>query len=416
MKEQPQINLTIKKRFFNECYLPYLRIKERLLVLYGGAGSGKSVFGVQRTVIKCSKERRKVLVIRKVTNTIRESIFAEFKKCLSSFKLLDYCKVSESNFSIKLPNGSEFIFKGMDDPEKIKSISGIDDILIEEATELTIDDFSQLNLRLRSKKGNNQIVLMYNPTSKANWVYKMFHEGEPPKSCKVVHTTYKDNKFLPQSYVNSLMDMMNTNPTYFKIYALGEFATLSKTVFENWEVSDFDIQDLFKSGLDAKHGMDFGFSQDPTTVVSVIPDMENKILYIYDELYEKALTNREIYDRLVYRGLHKRRVIADSADPKSIEELKRLGIYKIKGARKGKDSIQHGLQFLKQFKIVVHPKCTNMKMELENYTYKKDKKTNEYLNEPVDEFNHLIDALRYAVEEIMPRNRARALNKALLGL
>ncbi|MED1431129.1 MULTISPECIES: PBSX family phage terminase large subunit [Bacillus cereus group] len=416
MKEQPQINITIKKRFFNECYLPYLNIKERLLVLYGGAGSGKSVFGVQRSVIKLLKNKRKMLVVRKVTNTIRESIFAEFKKALSTFGILEHCKISESNFSIKLPNGSEIIFKGMDDPEKIKSIQGLDDILIEEATELTLDDYSQLNLRLRSKKKNNQIVLMYNPTSKANWVYKMFHETKPPKSCKVVHTTYKDNKFLPQTYIDSLHDLMRTNNAYYKIYALGEFATLSKTIYENWEVSDFNVMDLFKSGLKSYHGMDFGYSQDPTTLVCAIPDMKNKILYIYDEHYEKAMTNRDIYNMLSYKQYTKQRIIADSSEPKSIEELKRLGIYRVKPARKGKDSINHGIQFIKQFKIIVHPKCEKTKLELENYVYKKDKSTNEYTNEPIDNFNHILDALRYALEEVMPRNRARSMSKALLGL
>ncbi|RWQ72940.1 PBSX family phage terminase large subunit [Bacillus cereus] len=412
----PEIKLTIKKRFFNECFLPYLKIPERLLVLYGGAGSGKSVFGVQRTVVKCLKEKRKVLVVRKVTNTIRESIFAEFKKALSSFGLYDHCKITESNFTIKLPNGSEFIFKGMDDPEKIKSISGIDDILIEEATELTVDDYSQLNLRLRSRKGNNQIVLMYNPTSKSNWVYKMFHEGKLPESCKVVHTTYKDNKFLPDSYIKALEDMMHTNPVYYKIYALGEFATLSKLIFTNWEKSWFDPYVHFKEGRKAHFGMDFGFSEDPTTLVSVIPDMQRKILYIFDEHYEKGMTNKDVFDMIVNKGYIRQRIIADSADPKSIEELKRLGVSKIKPSRKGNDSVLHGIQFIQQFKMVIHPSCTAIIEELENYTYEKDRKTNEYINKPIDKFNHILDALRYALEDVMPRGRVSTMEKTALGI
>lgn len=262
--------LTIKKRFFNPTYLDYPlpngetvnlldHYKTRTIVLYGGAGSGKSRFGVQRTVLKAMKfPNRKVLVIRKVTSTIRDSIFAEFKGVLSQFKILQYSKVVETNFTITLPNGSSFIFKGMDDPEKIKSISGIDDIIIEEATELTLDDFSQLNLRLRSRKPHNQLLLMYNPVSKANWVYKTFHETTPPENTIVVHTTYKDNKFLPQSYIDNLHDMMKVNPVYYKIYALGEFASLGKTVFDNWRVEDFNYMSLIRLGHRAYFGLDFG--------------------------------------------------------------------------------------------------------------------------------------------------------------
>ncbi|MDA1658814.1 PBSX family phage terminase large subunit [Bacillus cereus group sp. TH153LC] len=301
-------------------------------------------------------------------------------------------------------------------PEKIKSISGIDDILIEEATELTVDDYSQLNLRLRSRKGNNQIVLMYNPTSKSNWVYKMFHEGKLPESCKVVHTTYRDNKFLPDSYIKALEDMMHTNPVYYKIYALGEFATLSKLIFTNWETSWFDPYAHFKEGRKAHFGMDFGFSEDPTTLVSVIPDMQRKILYVFDEHYEKGMTNKDVFDMIVNKGYIRQRIIADSADPKSIEELKRLGVSKIKPSRKGNDSVLHGIQFIQQFKMVIHPSCTAIVEELENYTYEKDRKTNEYINKPIDKFNHILDALRYALEDVMPRGRVSTMEKTALGI
>ncbi|MDR5022732.1 PBSX family phage terminase large subunit [Bacillus thuringiensis] len=411
-----EIKLTIKKRFFNECYLPYLRNTSRLLVFYGGAGSGKSVFAVQRQIIKLLEEKRKLLVVRKVTNTIRDSIFAEFKKGLSSFNILQHCKVSESNFSIKLPNGSEIIMKGTDDSEKLKSISGIDDIMIEEATEITLDDFSQLNLRLRSRKKNNQIVLMFNPVSKSNWCYKRFFEKGAPPDCTIVHTTYKDNKFLPQSYIDALLEMMHSNPVYYKVYALGEFATLSKLIFTNWEKSWFDPYVHFKEGRKAHVGMDFGFSEDPTTLVSVIPDMQRKILYIFDEHYEKGMTNKDVFDMIVNKGYIRQRIIADSADPKSIEELKRLGVSKIKPSRKGNDSVLHGIQFIQQFKMVIHPSCTAIIEELENYTYEKDRKTNEYINKPIDKFNHILDALRYALEDVMPRGRVSTMEKTALGI
>lgn len=422
-----QGKLTIKKRFFNKAYLNYElpdgnkvnlldHYKTRQIVLYGGAGSGKSRFGVQRTVLKAMKyKNRKFLVIRKVTSTIRESIFAEFKGVLSQFNVLSYCKVSESNFVIKLPNGSEFIFKGMDDPEKIKSISGIDDIVIEEATELTLDDFSQLNLRLRSRKPYNQILLMYNPVSKANWVYKMFHENGTPPDTIVAHTTYKDNDFLPKDYIDNLHNMMNTNPTYFKIYALGEFASLGKVIYTNWREAEFSVPQLIKEGHRAYFGLDYGYTNDPSAFIGVVVDNVNKKIYVFDEHYEKGMVNSDIRQMLINKGYAREVITSDSSEPKSIEELKRSGINRIKPARKGKDSVIHGIQFIQQYELIISPRCVNFKLEIDNYTWQKDKSTNEYINKPIDEFNHLLDALRYALEDVMPRNRMRSLSRQMLG-
>lgn len=407
----------IKKRFFNDVYLQYLRNQHRVTVFYGGAGSGKSVFAIQRQIIKALGDERKCLVIRKFTITIRDSIFAEFQNQLSKFGLLEHCKVSLSNFTITLPNGSIFVFKGMDDPEKIKSISGIDDILIEEATELTLDDYTQLNLRLRSQKVNNQITMMFNPVSKSNWVYKQFFEREVPEDTLVVHTTYKDNRFLPDTYVASLEDIAATNPVYYRIYALGEFASLSKLVYENNEVRDFNHHVVLKRpGARAYFGLDFGYTNDPTAFVACVVDPRNKEIYIYDEIYQKEMQNSEIYEAIYQKGYGKEVITADSAEPKSIQELRNRGIRRLKSARKGKDSVMHGIQFLQQYKIIVHPRCKNIKEELDNYSWKKDKKTNEYLNQPIDEFNHALDALRYALEDLIPKGRLHSMSKNLFGV
>lgn len=420
-----KVNITVKRDFFNDIFLKYplgdgttenlLTSTKRLIVLYGGAGSGKSRFGVQRSIYKALKSKRKFLVVRKVTNTIRDSIFAEFKEVLSQFRLLEHCKVSESNFTIKLPNGSEFIFKGIDDPERIKSISGLTDLLLEEATELTLDDFTQLSLRLRSRKGNDQILLMYNPVSKTNWVYKHFHEGQKPDNCIVAHTNYLHNKFLPQSYIDSLQDMMRSNPVYYKIYALGQFASLSRTVYTDYKVLDFNYHKLLKEGHKAYFSVDFGYTNDPTAFMAIIADEVNKRLYVFDEHYEKHMLNSDIVEMIERKGYSKEVITADSAEPKSIEELKRSGIRRVKAARKGKDSVLHGIQFIQQFELIVHPRCTNFHMELENYTWKKDKFTNEYMNTPIDSFNHLLDAMRYALEDVMPRNRMSSINKTTFG-
>jgi len=422
MSNDIPLKISFKKRFFNECYLPTLSNKNRILIFYGGAGSGKSVWAFQRQVMIYlkSKEPRKCLVVRKVGATIRDSVFAQMKHTLSSFKILDRCKVSESNFTITLPNGSQFIFKAMDDPEKIKSIQGLDDIMIEEATELTLDDFSQLKLRLRSQKPNNQIVMMFNPVSKSNWVYKEFFKDNPDLKAKdayIMHTTYKDNKFLPESYVNGLMEMMNSNPVYFRIYALGEFASLSKLIYTNWEEKLFNLPDLVSKGISQpRFGMDFGFTNDPSTLVGVMVDRPNKTMYIFDEYYKKGATNEEIAEAIFDMGYSKQTITADSSEPKSILEIKRNGVRKIKPAKKGNDSLMWGIQFLQGWKMIVHPNCKETIEELENYAYVKDKKTNEYINKPIDEFNHVLDALRYAMEDEMPANRMNTGTKGAFGI
>lgn len=395
------LKFKISKKMFNEAYLPHLEeYDKRFNVYYGGGGSGKSKFVVQKMIYKYLKfPNRKCLVIRKVTNTLRDSIFAEFKTCLSDWKIYDRCEIKETLLIINLPNGSQFLFKGLDDSEKIKSISGIDDIVIEEGTEITLDDFSQLNLRLRSKNPYNQIHIMFNPVSKANWVFSMwFENGYNSENTVVLHTTYRDNKFLPKDYVDSLKELEKTNPVYYKIYAEGEFATLDKLIYTNYEVMLFDYKELLKnSNIEARFALDFGYTNDPTAFVCFLIDESNKIIWIFDEFQEKGLTNDEIYKKISKMGYSKEVIIADNAEPKSIDELKKIGLVRIKPAIKGKDSLLQGIQKLQQYKIYIHPSCTEIKEEFENYTWRKDKKTGEYVNIPIDKFNHGLDALRYGV-------------------
>lgn len=390
----------------NAAYKPYIETDKRINVFYGGAGSGKSKFVVQKMIIKLLQDKRKCLVIRKVQATIKDSVFMEFITLLGELNILNKCYVNKSDLNITLPNGSSLIFKGLDDKEKIKSISGIDDIVIEEATELTLDDFTQLNLRLRSDKDNLQMHLMFNPVSKANWVYNTFFESNE-FGALIVKTTYKDNHFLPEDYINSIKKLEKTNPAYFKIYVLGEFATLDKLVYPCVKVEEFDYKELIRQGKKAYFGLDFGYTNDETAFVGVIHDEVEKKIYIFDEIYKSGMLNDEIAKAISYLGYGKEIITADCSEPKSIAELKRLGLYRIVGAKKGKDSVMNGIQFINQHEIIVNPKCENMIMEFENYTWKKDKMTNEYINEPVDKFNHLCDALRYALEKL---NRGKGVN------
>lgn len=391
----------------------------RTMVFYGGGGSGKSKFAVQRTILKCLKfNNRKVLVVRNVLNTVRDSVFAEFKACITEWKLDRFVKITESYLTIEFKNGSSIIFKGMDDEEKIKSIQGITDIFVEEATEINQDKYDQLQIRLRNKRaGKNQIILCYNPIGKDNWVYPYFHEKGYPleKNCIVAHTNYKHNRFLPQENIDMLENLKETNPFKYRVYALGEFASLGKGIYENFKEEDFDEYALRKLGIQCYFGVDFGYTNDPSTLVKVYADTINRKLYVADELYKKGMLNKEIVTWIQMRRYDHEVITADSSEPKSIEEIKRSGVRKMKGARKGKDSVIHGIQFIQNYEIIVHPRCVNFLIELYNYTWKKDKGTNEYINEPEDKYNHLMDALRYALEDIMPRNRLSSINKLSFG-
>lgn len=416
-----EIKVKINKKIFNDVYYPHLQeYDKRFNIYYGGGGSGKSNFVVQKMIYKYLKfSNRKCLVVRKVGNTLRDSIYALFKSVISDWGLYDSVEFRDSMLTIKLSNDSEFIFKGIDDPEKIKSISNIDDIIIEEATELAQEDFSQLNLRLRSKNPYNQIHLMYNPVSKANWVYSYWHERElNPDTTMLLHTTYKDNRFLPQDYIDALEEMKETDPVYYKIYALGQFATLDKTIFNNWRVADFDYREILKEtqNIKALFALDFGYVNDPTAFVSLLFDEVNKRIYIFDEFQQKGLLNNEIAEKIISMGYGKEIIVADSAEQKSIEEIYRHGISRIKAAKKGAGSILNGIQFLQQYEIIIHSTCIHLIEEFQNYTWQKDK-NGIYINKPIDKYNHGIDALRYAVEEVNNANKKlKLLDRNLLGI
>ena len=425
MSNGTPLKLTVTKRTFNEAYLPYLYTepegKHRTMVFYGGAGSGKSKFVVQNTVLKGLNSKRKFLVTRKVDNTIRDSIFQEYKTCLQEFGILQLCDVKASYMTIKMPNGTEYIFKGMEDPERIKSISGITDIVMEEASEFTADDYSQLQLRLRdAKSGNNQVFIMYNPTTKSAWTYKTFHDPATPRpaNSKVICTTFKDNRFLPPSYIAQLEDMKNTNPVYYEIYALGKFASLGKRIYTNWAVQSLNLVELVKAGWEPRFGIDFGFTNDPTVILSALVNSTAKLIYVFDEFVKKGMIGEEIYRELARRKITLNKIYADSSNLSTIEELRRLGARRIKPVKKGADSIVHGITYLQGFKIIVDPRCPRTREELENYEWKPVKGlADTYENKPMQNgFDHCMDALRYSVNDLIPRNRVSTISKSILGI
>ena len=402
MTNKPRINIIIDspKKIFNRHIFDNLYDYSTFTeVHYGGASSGKSHGVIQKVVFKACqnwKYPRKVLFLRKVGATVHDSIFEDVKQCLESWHLLDKCKVNNSAYRIELPNGAQFIFKGLDNPEKIKSIKGVSDVVMEEASEFTLDDYTQLTLRLRDKRHKDkQIYLMFNPVSKSNWVYNAFFVKNP-KNTIVYQTTYKDNRFLDRVTVENIEELANRNEAYYKIYALGEFATLDKLVFPKYEKRLLNKREL--EHLPAYFGLDYGFINDPSALLHVRIDDKNKRLYVVEEFVKKGLTNDKIAEAIKTLGYAKEEIQADSAEKKSNQELRNLGIARVVDVKKGPGSVMQGIQYLLQYDWIVDERCVKLIEELENYTWKKDKKTNEYTNEPVDSYNHCIDAIRYALQ------------------
>lgn len=399
-----KINIPNPRNVFNKKIFEILYdYRSATEVHYGGASSGKSHGVVQKVVYKAIsnwKHPRKVLFLRKVATTIKDSIFEDVQACLSDFGILEHCKINHTDYRITLPNKAVFIFKGMDNPEKVKSIKGVSDIVMEEATEFTLDDYTQLTLRVREKKHKfKQIFLMFNPVSKLNWVFKYFFEtSKVDEDIKIIHSTYKDNNFLDDSVRNTLEMLSDRNPAYYKIYALGDFATLDKLVFPKFTKKLLSREKL--SHLPSYFGLDFGYTNDPSAFIHLKVDETNKRIYFIEEYARKGMLNDRLYETIDSLGYRKEVITADCARPETIADLQRLGISRIRASKKGPDSVISGIQFLKRYDFIVDERCVKLIEELENYTWRKNKKSGEYENQPVDSYNHLLDAIRYAVEHM----------------
>lgn len=418
MMKKPQIKIKIKNpsRVFNKHIYDKLTDYSTFTEIhYGGASSGKSHGVIQKVVFKSLqawKYSRKVLFLRKVGSSVYDSIFEDVKQCLEAWGLLGACKVNNSAYRIELPNGAQFIFKGLDNPEKIKSIKGISDVVMEEASEFTLDDYTQLTLRLRDKKHpNKQIYLMFNPVSKVNWVYNAFFVKKP-KNTVIYQTTYKDNRFLDEVTKENIEELADRNEAYYKIYALGEFATLDKLVFPKYKKQLLNKEEL--KHIPSDFGLDYGFINDPSAFMHVKIDEENKRLYILEEYVKKGLTNDKIAEAIKALGYSEEIIRADSAEKKSNQELRNLDIPRVIDVIKGPGSVMQGIQYILQYEIIVDERCVKTIEELENYTWKKDKATNEYINEPVDSYNHCLDAVRYAVQDrIFQKKKELDVNKTI---
>lgn len=390
------VSLNLKKSHFVPKLYPYLLdYSHRWEFWVGSAGSGKSFTICQKLIIRCCKEKIRILVCRRYASTLRNSVVKQFRDVLSQWKLTKYVKIRETDFTITFPNGSEVIFTGLDDEEKLLSLTDVSTIWIEESFQVERNKVEQLNLRMRGAAANQQLILSWNPISKQSWLYNFTVEN-PPNNSIYIHSIYKHNPFLSKEYVAALDELETRNPQKYRIFGLGEWGIDSEgLIYNNFKIEDFDYTQINGVPL---CGLDFGFIHDLSAFTASLMVEDEKKIYVFAEWGDRGKTNSELADIITSLGFSKSIIIADSSEPKSIEEMKRLGIQRIRGAVKGPDSILHGIQKLQNYQIIVHPTCEGVIRELETYCWQKDKHTDMYINKPVDADNHYMDSLRYSLQ------------------
>ena len=410
-----RINLQISKRMFSPKLFPLLQDYSHRYEFYkGSAGSGKSYFITQKIVLRCLRQPIRVAVCRRYATTLRNSCFQTFKDILDSWKIKEQCKIRETDMNIKFPNGSEIIFLGLDEETKLLSLADISTIFIEEIFEVEESKFQQLDLRMRGKAREQQIIAAFNPISSNHWLYS-FCVVKPPENLLFSETTYKDNPFLSKEYVETIESYRERNPWRWNVYGLGNWGNDPEgLVFTNWRKEEFDLQHLLSLGLQRRTGSDLGFV-DPTTIVDSLYDEANKRVYVFNEFYAKGKQLDEVAEAMKSMELSHQKIYMDAAEPRSIDFFRRKGFNTVP-CIKGPDSVEAGISFLQNLEIIVLPKCKNLINELENFSYIKDKKTEKYTDKMTHEFSHAIDGLRYAYSDIYTNKKLRTFDKKLLGI
>lgn len=408
----------------NRVYLPdivgkgygaFWRFKGRYKAIKGSRASKKSSTQALKAIIEIVENPTvNWLVVRKVERTLRDSCFAQLKWAIHRLQLDRYFKCSTSPLEITyVPTGQKILFRGLDDPLKITSIAvevgSLCRLWIEEAYEITSEEaFDRLDESIRGQlpKGMyHQVVLTFNPWSDRHWLKKRFFDT-PNQNVLSMTTNYMCNEFLSESDL-ILFEEMKKNPRRYRTAGLGEWGIVEGLVFENWEEQAFDVNEVSKRpNVKSAFGMDFGYVNDPSTLFCGLVDTVAREIYVFDEMYEKGMSNEDILSKVTEMGYAKERIKADSAEPKSIAYLRKAGLRNIRAAKKGPDSIRAGISLIQDYKIIVHPRCVNFLTEISNYTWDKDKFDN-MINKPIDDFNHLMDAMRYAMEEFDGRKGVR---------
>ena len=415
-------------------YDEFWNCKKFYRVVKGSRGSKKSKTAALWYIYNMMKyPESNLLVIRRVFSTLKDSCFAELMWAIYRLGVQDYWESSQNPLEIRYkPTKQKIIFRGMDDPQKITSIAVTYGYLcwvwVEEAFQLTNeDDFDKMAMSIRGRLPKStglfkQITLTFNPWSEHTWIKPRFFD-EPHEDVFTDTTTYKDNEFLDEVDVKRFEDMYIHNPRAARVVCDGEWGRAEGLIYENWNEEEFDPQEILqREGVRPAFGLDYGYAVSFNAFVALAVDVKNHEMWVYDEMYKKGMTNLDIARRICEMGYGKEEIWADSAEPKSNYEMAqgiieetgkgmnktytRWQLPNIRPAMKGADSVLNGIQFIQTFKIHVHPRCVNYIIELNNYAWDVDK-DGMYTGKPIKDFDHLMDATRYACTKFFIKAKGR---------
>lgn len=401
------INISLKN-VVGGGYKDFWRFKRRYRVVKGSRASKKSKTAALWFIVNMMDyQGANLLVVRKVFRTLKDSCFTELKWAINRLGVGAHWEVKESPLEITyLPTGQKIYFRGLDDPLKITSITveagSLCWLWLEEAYEImSEDDFNMLDESIRGETGAGlfkQLTLTFNPWNEHHWIKHRFFDASDSEVLAMT-TNYLCNEWLDAADRQMFESMRIKNPRRYRVAGLGDWGIVEGVIFENWKEEAFDLNEVKKiNGIQSAFGLDFGYTNDPSALWCGMVDLKDKRIWVFDELYKKGMSNEAIFDAVSDMGYAKERIRADSAEPKSIDRLRDLGMSRIRAARKGKDSVNHGIDYIQDFSIIVHPKCVNFLTEISNYTWDVDK-FGKRLNKPIGDFNHLMDAMRYAMED-----------------
>ena len=393
-------------------YGTFWNFKGRYRVCKGSRASKKSKTTALNSIVRIMEyPQANMLCVRKTFRTLKDSCFTELKWAIRRLGVEEWWDVKESPLEMTYkPTGQKILFRGLDDPLKVTSITVEVGVLcwlwIEEAYEIGSEaDFDTLDESIRGEMPPGlfkQITLTFNPWNEHHWMKKRFFDAPTDPDILAMTTNYLCNEWLDAADKKVFETMKTNNPRRYRVAGLGDWGIVDGLVYENWEEHLFSVEEVRKTpGIRSAFGLDFGYTNDPTALFCGLIDTTNKTLWVFDEIYKQGMSNEDIARDITGAGYSKERIRADSAEPKSIDRLRTLGIQHIRKARKGKDSVNNGIDFIQDYKIFIHPRCVNFLTEIGNYTWATDTKTGKKLNIPIDDFNHLMDAMRYALEEFI---------------
>lgn len=400
-------------------YSEFWKFKGRYLVCKGSRSSKKSVTTALRLTNNIMRyPLSNAVVVRKTFRTLKDSCFAQIKWAVKRQNCEHLWEFKESPLEATfVPTGQKIYFRGLDDPLKITSITVDTGYLcwmwIEEAYEITKEkDFDMIDESIRGSVPDylwKQIILTFNPWNEHHWLKKRFFDVKDPEILAMT-TNYMVNEFIDEADLKLFERMKVNNPRRYQVAGLGNWGIVEGLIYENWEEKEFTLDQIRNTRTVC--GLDFGYTNDPSAFFVGFLDQKEKKLYVWDEMYQKGLSNKEISENIVKMGYRKEYIVCDSAEPKSIDELRFLGL-RTTGAKKGRDSIANGIQWIQDLKIIIHPRCVNFITEISNYTWDEDRFGNK-INVPIDDFNHLMDAMRYALEQYITGNTWQLSERKLL--